>query len=158
MSDQAIFSALKWKNNFAERSGANLYVVTQFCFEAAPIIAWDKAMQEAGNHLPIRIGIPGLATVKTLLNYAKACGIGNSMTFLKKQARNVTKLLTISAPDKLLCDLAEYSATDPACGIIGCHMYPLGGVKKTAKWTYAVVDGNFEMNDGGLGFTLTVDI
>lgn len=158
MSDAAILEALKWKNDFAERSGAELYVVTQFCFEAAPIIAWDKAMRNAGNALPVRIGVPGLATVRTLLNYAKACGIGNSMTFLKKQARNVARLMNVSAPDKLLCDLARYKAADPDCGLIGCHMYPLGGVKKTAKWTYAVIDGEFAMNPKGGGFGLTAEI
>ena len=158
MSDEAIASALKWKNDFAARSNAELYVVTQFCFEVEPIIAWDKAMRAAGNSLPIRIGIPGIASIKTLLNYSKACGIGNSIDFLKKQARNVAKLMTVSAPDKLIRDLASYKATDPECGLIGCHMYPLGGVKKTAKWTYAVVDGEFKMNSNGRGFSLTREI
>ena len=158
MSDEAIASALKWKNDFAARSNAELYVVTQFCFEVEPIIAWDKAMRAAGNSLPIRIGIPGIATIKTLLNYSKACGIGNSINFLKKQARNVAKLMTVSAPDKLIHDLASYKATDPECGLIGCHMYPLGGVKKTAKWTYAVVDGEFKMSSNGRGFSLTREI
>lgn len=158
MSAAAIAEALTWKNTFAERTGADLYIVTQFCFEAEPIIAWDKAMRAAGNTLPIRIGIPGLASVKTLLNYAQACGIGNSMAFLKKQARNVTKLMTVSAPDKLIADLAHYKATGPECGIVGCHMYPLGGIRKTAKWTYAVVDGDFVMNSKVGGFSLTVEI
>ena len=158
MPDEAIAAALTWKNDFANRSGADVYIVTQFCFEAEPIIAWDKAIRAAGNALPIRIGVPGLATIKTLLNYAKACGIGNSMMFLKKQARNVAKLMNVSAPDKLLVDLANYKAMDPDCGLIGCHMYPLGGVKKTAKWTYAVVDGEFSMNPKGDGFGLTMKI
>ena len=158
MPDEAIAAALNWKNDFANRSGADVYIVTQFCFEAEPIIAWDKAIRAAGNALPIRIGVPGLATIKTLLNYAKACGIGNSMMFLKKQARNVAKLMNVSAPDKLLVDLAKYKATDPDCGLIGCHMYPLGGVKRTAKWTYAVVDGEFSMNPKGDGFGLTMEI
>ena len=158
MPDEAIAAALNWKNDFANRSGADVYIVTQFCFEAEPIIAWDKAIRAAGNALPIRIGVPGLATIKTLLNYAKACGIGNSMMFLKKQARNVAKLMNVSAPDKLLVDLANYKETDPDCGVIGCHMYPLGGVKKTAKWTYAVVDGEFSMNPKGDGFSLTMEI
>ena len=158
MPDEAIAAALNWKNDFANRSGADVYIVTQFCFEAEPIIAWDKAIRAAGNALPIRIGVPGLATIKTLLNYAKACGIGNSMMFLKKQARNVAKLMNVSAPDKLLVDLANYKATDPDCGLIGCHMYPLGGVKRTAKWTYAVVDGEFSMNPKGDGFGLTMEI
>ena len=80
------------------------------------------------------------------------------MMFLKKQARNVAKLMNVSAPDKLLVDLANYKAMDPDCGLIGCHMYPLGGVKKTAKWTYAVVDGEFSMNPKGDGFGLTMEI
>ena len=157
ISAAAIAAALKWKNAFAERTGAALYIVTQFCFEAGPIIAWDKAIRAAGITLPVRIGIPGIATIKTLLGYAKACGIGASMTFLTKHARDVTKLLTTSAPDKLLVDLAAYRANDPACGIVDCHVYPLGGLKKTAAWTYAVVDGMFTLTGAG-GFQLTIEI
>lgn len=157
ISDAGIAAALAWKNAFAERTGADLYIVTQFCFEAAPIVAWDKAIRAAGNRLPIRIGIPGIATIKTLLAYAKACGIGPSMSFIAKQARNITKLMSLSAPDKLLVDLATYKATDPQCGIDGCHMFPLGGLKKTAAWTYAAADGKFVVNRKG-GFDLTVDI
>lgn len=158
ISAKGVSEALKWKNDFAARTGGELYIVTQFCFEAAPIIAWDKAIQAEGNKLPIRIGIPGLATIKTLLNYATACGIGNSMNFLKRQARNVTKLMTVSTPDKLLIDLAHYRAQDPACGITGIHMYPLGGIKKTAKWSYAVADGQFDMAASGDSFRVNIDI
>ena len=158
MSDDAIAAALNWKNDFADRSDAELYIVTQFCFEVEPIIAWDKAMKAAGNTLQIRIGLPGIATIKTLLNYSKACGIGNSINFLKKQARNVTKLMTASAPDKLISDLVKYKRSDPECGVMGCHMYPLGGIKKTAKWTYAVIDGEFAMSPDGEGFSVTKEI
>ena len=158
MSDDAIAAALNWKNDFADRSDAELYIVTQFCFEVEPIIAWDKAMKAAGNTLQIRIGLPGIATIKTLLNYSKACGIGNSINFLKKQARNVAKLMTASAPDKLISDLVKYKRSDPECGVMGCHMYPLGGIKKTAKWTYAVIDGEFAMNPDGEGFSVNKEI
>jgi methylenetetrahydrofolate reductase (NADPH) len=77
--DQAIRAALAWKNAFAQRTGAELYLVTQFCFEAEPIIRWDQAIQAEGNRLPIHIGIP-LATI-TRAGHAKACGIGPSMRF-----------------------------------------------------------------------------
>lgn len=158
ITDEGIREAVAWKNAFAERTGAEMYIVTQFCFEAEPIIAWDKMIQAEGNKLPIRIGIPGLATIKTLLNYAKACGVGQSMNFLKRQARNVTKLMTVSTPDKQLIDLARYQAEDPACGVTGVHMYPLGGVKKTAKWSYAVVDGQFDMSAKGDTFKVNIDL
>ena len=157
MSDESIMSALRWKNAFAEKTDADLYVVTQFVFEAEPIIAWDKMLQAEGNRLPIHIGIPGLATLKTLLMHAKACGIGASMKFLTKQARNVTKLMVVNTPDKLVRDLSGYVADDPESGIAGVHMYPLGGLRRSAAWSYAVTDGNFTLNDKG-GFDLSVEI
>jgi methylenetetrahydrofolate reductase (NADPH) len=147
--EEAIRQALRWKNDFARRTGAQMYLVTQFCFEAAPIIRWDRHIQAEGNRLPVHIGIPGLATVKTLMAHAKACGIGPSMRFLTRQAMNVAKLLTVSAPDKKVAELAAYRATDPGCGIRGVHMYALGGLKKSAQWSYAVADGEFTLDGDG---------
>ena len=150
--DARIRAALAWKNAFAERTGASLYVVTQFCFEAAPVIAWDKRIQAEGNRLPVHVGLPGLATLKALIGHARACGVGPSMRFLTRQARNVAKLLTVSAPDRLVAALAAYRATDPGCGLHGVHFYPLGGLKRSARWAQAVVDGRFEMREDGEGF------
>ena len=150
-------AALAWKNAFAERTGAALYVVTQFCFEAAPVIAWDKRIRAEGNRLPVYVGIPGLASLKALIGHARACGIGPSMRFLTRQARNVAKLLAISAPDRLVTALAIYRATDPGCGIRGVHVYPLGGLKKSARWAQAVIDGRFEMHEDGEGFDAAAD-
>ena len=155
ISPEGLSQALAWKNAFAERSDASLYIATQFCFEAAPIIAWDKAIQEAGNRLPIHIGIPGLATIKTLINHAKACGVGPSMRFLTRQARNVARLMTVNAPDKLLLDLARYKALDPDCGITRVHVYPLGGLRRSAAWSYAVADGALELKPRDKGFSVT---
>lgn len=152
ISDAAITQALRWKNDFAERTDADIYIVTQFCFEAEPIIEWDKRLRMEGNRLPIHIGIPGLATIKTLMGHAKACGIGPSMRFLSRQAMNVAKLLVVSAPDKLVAALAAYKATEPDCGIAAVHMFPLGGLKKSADWSYAVVDGRFSLSSDATEF------
>lgn len=154
ISDEGIKEALAFKNSFAERTDAECYLVTQFCFDAAPIIAWDKALQAEGNKLPIHIGVPGLASLKSLIAHSKACGVGASMHILTKQAKNVSKLLLVNTPDKLCVDLATYKATDPNCGISGMHMYPLGGLKKTSHWSYAVRDGNFTMNANESGFKI----
>jgi methylenetetrahydrofolate reductase (NADPH) len=150
----AIKEALRWKNELARRTDAEIYLVTQFCFEAEPIIKWDKIIQAEGNRLPIHIGIPGLATVKTLLGYAKACGIGPSARFITRQAMNVAKLLTVSAPDRLVTALASYQANDPACGIKAAHVFPLGGLKKSAVWSYAVAEGRFQISPDGKGLSV----
>lgn len=156
--DDQIRAALAWKNAFAKRTGASMYIVTQFCFEAAPVIEWDRRLQAEGSRLPVYIGIPGLASLKALIGHARACGVGPSMRFLTRQARNVTKLLTISAPDRLITALAAYRANDSGCGIHGVHVYPLGGLKKSALWAQAVIDGRFEMREDGRGFEVDVSL
>jgi methylenetetrahydrofolate reductase (NADPH) len=154
--DEAIARALRWKNDFARRTGARLYVVTQFCFEAAPIIAWDRWLQAEGSRLPVHIGIPGLATLRTLVKHATACGIGPSARFITRQAKNVARLMSVAAPDRLVAQLAAYKATDARCGIAGVHLYPLGGLEKSAEWAYAVIDGRFRMRPGDEGFDIGV--
>ena len=154
--DEAVKAALAWKNEFAKRTSAKLYVVTQFCFESEPILRWDRAIQAEGNKLPVRIGIPGVASIKTLMGHAKACGIGPSMRFITRQAMNVAKLLTVSTPDRLVSELAAYRARDPRCGITGVHVFPLGGVKKSADWAYAAADGNFTLDARHPGFAVPV--
>jgi len=155
--DREIARALKWKNDYAQSSSASFYIATQFCFEAEPIVAWDKRIQAEGNRLPIHIGLPGLATIKTLIAFAKASGVGNSIRFLTKQARNVAKLMTVNAPDELVRDLARYKADDPNCGIERVHVYPLGGMRRSAAWSNAVAAGAFELGRRE-GFKLTRDI
>jgi len=85
--------------------------------------------------------MPGVASLKTLITYATSCGVGPSMNFLLKQARNISKIMTMSAPDKLIAELASYRATDPASGIVGCHLFPFGGMLRTAEWIYALIEG-----------------
>jgi methylenetetrahydrofolate reductase (NADPH) len=153
---EEVTKALLEKNKYAKEHGIDMYITTQFCFEAEPIIAWDKRIRSEGNELPIHIGIPGLATIKTLLAHATACGIGPSMRIITRQAANIAKLMTTRMPDKITRDLANYQANDPQCGINQCHLYPLGGLAKSAKWLYAVMDGKFQLNDEG--FDLTIEL
>ena len=131
---QQIESAVRWKQDFAQRTDASMYVITQFCFEAKPIIEWERKLSEIGIDLPLHIGIPGVATVGTLLKHAKACGIGASMTFLKKRARDASKMLLNHNPEALLNDLAAYLNENPDSRIEKLHIYPLGGLRKSIEW------------------------
>lgn len=158
IGNKMLSQALEFKNNYARTTDTDLYIVTQFVFEAEPIIKWDKAIKLSGNQLPIHIGIPGLASLKGLINHARACGIGASMKFLTRQARNITKLLNIQSPDKLIIDLARYKAQDPACGIKKVHMYPLGGMRRSAAYSYALLDGAFDIDAKGTGLKLHNEI
>lgn len=157
ISDAAIRAALTWKNEFARRSDAQCYLITQFCFQAAPVIAWSRRINAQGNHLPVYVGLPGLASIKTLIGHAKACGVGPSMRFLTRQARNLANLMRVSAPDRQVCELAAHAAADPHSGIAGVHLFPLGGLTRTARWGHAVVDGEFELHPDARGFDVSVE-
>jgi len=150
IGDEMLAEALRWKNAFAARTDAKLHLVTQFVFEAAPLLAWARAIGEAGNEMPIHAGIPGPATLKTLLHYARACGIGASMKFLTRQARHVARLLALNTPDKLLLDLA---AAGPEAGIARAHFYPLGGLRRTAHFARALAAGRFTVAGDALQLT-----
>ncbi len=153
----ALAAALAWKRAYGERTGAALHIVTQFCFEAAPIVAWDRALGEAGSRLPIHIGIPGPATLKALINYARLCGIGNSMRVLSRRRGSITKMMSMAAPVRLVADLARYRAEDGDCGIVGAHIYPLGGIRRATQWLDAIAAGGFTMHGDGSGFSLDPD-
>ena len=59
-----------------------MYLATQFFFEASVFELWEKHIHKLGNKLDIHAGIPGPANIKTLISYARSCGIGNSIRFL----------------------------------------------------------------------------
>jgi methylenetetrahydrofolate reductase (NADPH) len=62
--------------------------------------------------------------------------------------------MTVKAPDRLIADLAHYKASDPACGIRQAHIYPLGGLRRSALWVYAVLDGDFTLGKDDRSFTI----
>ena len=150
VSDDALRDAVVRKNAYAQKTGAEVRLVTQFSFVAEPVIAWDKAIAPI-NRLPIFIGLPGLAKVSTLLKYALDCGVGPSLQAFSKHATQLSKLLTVSAPDEQLVALAKYRAANPQTLIQGLHFFPFGGLKRTSDWLKKLADGAFDFTaDGGL--------
>jgi methylenetetrahydrofolate reductase (NADH) len=129
-----VMQALKWKQDFSERSDAQMALATQFCFDAAPIVAWADDLRAAGITLPIHIGIAGPAKLQTLIKFAIACGVGPSLKVLQKRAMDVTKLLLPYEPTRVLSDLAAHKSAHPDFNIESVHFFPLGGIKANATW------------------------
>ena len=154
ISDDEVAEALAAKNALAARDGLDLYIETQFCFEADIVLDWERRVRAAGNRLPIRIGIPGPATIKTLFRFAQISGIGPSMRFISKQAKNVAKLMTVQSPHLLIAGLAEGMAADSDCLIRHFHYYPFGGFARTAAYAGAIAEGRIELLPKG-GFDVT---
>lgn len=140
---RGVREALEWKNDYAARTGMELSIATQFAFDAQPVIDWAYRIAEDGNQLPVHIGAAGPAKLSTLVKYAAMCGVGASMRILTKQARNVTKLMSVRGPDDFVADLARHKAECSASPIAGMHFFPLGGLGQTADWISAHRGGMF---------------
>jgi len=133
-SDRMVMEALRWKQAFSERSDAKMAMATQFCFDAAPVIAWADRLAAEGIKLPIHIGVAGPAKLQTLIKFAIACGVGASLRVLQKRAMDVTKLLLPYEPNEVIADLAAHKARHPDFGVEAVHFFPLGGIKTNATW------------------------
>src|SRR5690625_1270783 len=132
--DENVMNALRWKQEFAKDTDAEWAIVTQFAFEAAPVIEWADRLKAEGIHLPIHIGVAGPAKLQTMIRFAMACGVGPSMRVLQRRAADVSKLLLPFTPDGFLRDLAAHKAAHPDFNIHQVHFFPLGGITQTASY------------------------
>ena len=132
--EAALLKALKDKQAWLKSAGIDGFIATQFLFESAPVAEWARVLRAEGVELPIHVGMPGPATIKTLVKYAAMCGVGNSARFIRKQALNITRLLSVNTPDDFVAGLADLHVNRPDLGIAGPHLYPFGGFDKLFDW------------------------
>lgn len=133
-STKLVDEAMMWKQDFSERTDAQMAIATQFAFEAQPIIDWAERLAEMGVTMPIHLGIAGPAKLQTMIKFAMACGVGPSLRVLQKRAKDLSKLLLPFEPTGVLSDIADYKREHPDSLIQRIHFFPLGGIKTCAAW------------------------
>jgi methylenetetrahydrofolate reductase (NADPH) len=131
--------ALLAKLEVARAAGLEPWLVSQFCFEAAPILSLLERLRALGIRAPVRVGLAGPAERRTLLKYALHCGIGNTIRALGRRTDTVSNLLVRRAPDDLVRALAAARRLDPSLGIEGIHLFTFGGLASAALWANALL-------------------
>ncbi|CAL9425091.1 methylenetetrahydrofolate reductase [Streptomyces sp. enrichment culture] len=129
----ALWSALEQKAAFLASEGLAADIITQFGFDADPVLAWIEELRERGVDLPVRVGVPGPAGVRRLLSYAARFGVGTSTSIARKYGLSVTNLMGTAGPDRFLHALAQrYDAA--VHGEVKLHFYTFGGLDATSTW------------------------
>jgi methylenetetrahydrofolate reductase (NADPH) len=120
-SEYHMLEKLQWtkEREFSSR------IVTQWSLDAKKTNNWISDLREKGVSNPIHIGVPGPSTVKSLIRFAKVCGVKASTQVLRKQGLNISKLMFVNKPDKIISELSGYDQL---------HLYPFGGIAKSAAW------------------------
>jgi len=134
IADAVLEEARATKLIAAEKAGLDVTLVSQFCFEAKPIIALTERMRALGVTAPYRVGVAGPAKATTLIKYAMICGVGASMRALKERQSLTRNLLTGVTPESLIRELADAQAANPALGLSGIHFFTFGSLANSIKW------------------------
>ena len=124
----ALKDAIVRKNAYAQKTGADLRLVTQFSFVAEPVIAWEKTLAPI-NTLPVFVGLPGLQGEHA----AEICARLRRRPLVAgvfEHATQLSKLLTVSAPDEQRVALASHRAQNLQNRHQGSHFFPFGGLKR----------------------------
>lgn len=154
MTMDEVYEAEKYKQEYADKHGGNYYFMTQFCFQASPVIDWVRHLRAEQVSLPIHVGVPGVASTKALIGHARACGVGNSMNYLLRYGRNLRHLARLNTPEHLVYDLALHQKNAPEnLAFSGLHFFPLGGLKNTMNWIGNICNGHFTIHNKKFGMT-----
>jgi methylenetetrahydrofolate reductase (NADPH) len=127
------FKVLEAWRDWGHLTKIHVDIVTQFCFESAPILGWIGELNARRINLPVIVGLAGPATPATLTKFALRCGVGNSMRSLRSQIGRFSRLFIDTGPDDVMRGLQSAPATGTA-RIAGFHLFPFGGLRKAANW------------------------
>jgi methylenetetrahydrofolate reductase (NADPH) len=110
------------------------YIASQVCFDPGVVAQWVESVWARGTRLPIHVGVPGAVPRTKLLRVSSRIGIGDSLRFLRKNERFVSRFLHGGFdPDSLIDGLAP-SLADPERKIAGFHVFTFNDLVDTERW------------------------
>ncbi len=127
-------NALKAKQKFALKTKLQIGITTQFCFDIQPVTEWLKVLEREQIDLPISLGLAGPTRLQTLIKYAIMCGVGPSISVLKKRAKDLTKLLLPFEPTEMVDTLNSCKKNKLFRNVHSLHFFPLGGIEASAAF------------------------
>lgn len=90
------------------------------------ITRWADELRDRDINLPVHVGVVGPATLTTLMKYAAACGVGNSISFLRKRGGAISSLTKKQSPEAIVSQI-EKAASMAGSQVAQLHIYPFGG-------------------------------
>ncbi|NJP94826.1 methylenetetrahydrofolate reductase [Nonomuraea sp. FMUSA5-5] len=130
-----LWRALEDKHRALLEQDLGMTVITQFGFDAAPVVRWLGELRARGIRSPVRVGVPGPVGVKRLLRYARRFGVNSSAGIVRKYGISLTNLLATAGPERFVERLR--GQLDPARhGDVRLHLYTFGDLPASARWAH----------------------
>ncbi|NHQ89167.1 methylenetetrahydrofolate reductase [Janthinobacterium lividum] len=132
MSKAEQWEVLERKCHSIEKRGMAPLIVTQFAFDADVVLMWLEALRARGINHPVRVGVPGPASIAVLARYAALCGVSACASMWSKYGVSIGKLFGTAGPDLFVERLA--TGLTEAHGKVSLHFFPFGGIAQSVKW------------------------
>lgn len=133
VTDGALWAALAVKTALLKQRALDGDVITQFGFDAAQVLAWLTEVRARHIALPVRVSVPGPATVRRLLAISARCGVAVSVPVAARYGFPLTEPTGTAGPDRFIRTLA--CGYDPRLhGEVKLHFNAFGGFSATAQW------------------------
>ena len=113
------------KLQFLRGAGLGVEIVTQWSFSPENVSGYIADLRATGVTETVAVGVAGPASLKTLLKYAKTCGVTAATEVLRKQGFSLGRLLVSNKPEAFVAAVR---------GTSRFHLYPFGGLEKCALW------------------------
>jgi methylenetetrahydrofolate reductase (NADPH) len=147
-----LWDALRRKQEFADRTGISVHIVTQFGFDADAIFNWVQELEAAGIRLPVHVGLAGPTSLTKLLRFAVQCGVKTSLQSALKSPGSIGGLVGMkTTPGEMPPALIRLGAGEVTSQMVKPHIFTFGGALASANWIRAVGAGKFELlRDGSI--------
>lgn len=132
---EALEKALADKQPFASS------MTTQMCFDAAAIVDWLARIRLDGISLPVVLGMPGATDRLRLLTISARIGVGNSMSFLRKNTAVAARFVKPGgySPAELLEGMGAM-LDNQDLDIRGVHIYTFNACDTTEAWRQSYLE------------------
>lgn len=117
------------------------WMTSQMCFDGEVLAAWARHTRRQGIHLPLVLGLPGVADRTKLLRISARIGVGRSLSFLRKNTGLISAFVRPGGYDPLefLAGIGD-DLDDPELDITGCHIYTFNQCDSTEEWRRRVLE------------------
>ena len=142
---KGLADALNRKLELAERNGVTLRIVTQFGFDAMPLLDWLAKTHASGVRVPVSIGVAGPTKMRTLLMFAAKCGVRHSIKGLLAKP-SIVRMLGQWDPLEVLSPIADYVASGEPSWVENAHVFTFGGLRRTLEWRDQLLEQHDDVN------------
>ena len=144
ISHEDLSDALQAKVVAARCQQLEVEVVTQFSFDAKAIMSWLFNLRHHFPELPVRIGLAGPATRKTLFKFALRCGVKATAKGLGRGLSLVGNMKDKTTPARIVQTMADGWSSENGHEV-SLHFFSFGGTASTAKWAQSLGQGEIPL-------------